>query len=152
MNQRIIDYCAEEVRRQGRGPLEVAYMIRAWQNAQMTRGGEPHDMTVEDIMYWGHLIEPTLNPPDKFRYMTVYVGDHVAPGPQEVMPLMKQFVSFVNEREEDTLTPEEAYFEFEYIHPFRDGNGRTGKIILNLLNGTMRNPVWPTNKWGIKNP
>ena len=60
MNQKIIDYCAEEVRRQGRGPLEVAHMLRAWTHAQRSRGTFPWDMSVEDIIYWGHLIEPTF--------------------------------------------------------------------------------------------
>ena len=65
---------------------------------------------------------------------------------------METFVERVNSGAEGTFTPEEAYFEFEYIHPFRDGNGRTGKIILNLLNRSMSDPIWPTNKWGIRNP
>lgn len=153
MNQKIIDYCAEEVRRQGRGPLSVAHMLRAWTHAYRSRGPLPWDMTVEDIILWGSMIEPQYNDPGRFRYMTVRVGDHVAPSPQDVPGLMDAFVQRVNAGwEGDTFTPEEAYFEFEYIHPFRDGNGRTGKIILNLLNGTMRDPVWPRNKWGINNP
>lgn len=151
MNQEIIDYCVEEVRRQGRGPLEVAHMLEAWANAMYrfpTRISVERLLRVKDIILWGHLIEPTYNPPDKFRYMTVRVGDHVAPPPQDVPDLMDNFILHLG----SMWTPEDAYFEFEYVHPFRDGNGRTGKIILNLLNQTMRNPVWPTNRWGILNP
>jgi len=41
------------------------------------------------------------------------------------------------------MEPLEAYKEFEYIHPFADGNGRTGKIILNWLSDTLRTPFFP---------
>jgi fido (protein-threonine AMPylation protein) len=53
------------------------------------------------------------------------------------------------------MAPLEAYVEYEEIHPFVDSNGRTGKIILNYLNGTLLDPIFPPNDiWGdwISNP
>jgi fido (protein-threonine AMPylation protein) len=44
------------------------------------------------------------------------------------------------------------YFEFEQIHPFKDGNGRTGKILYNYLCGTLDDPIMPPNFWGGNNP
>jgi fido (protein-threonine AMPylation protein) len=45
-----------------------------------------------------------------------------------------------------------AYREFQTIHPFRDGNGRTGKILYNYLRGTLADPVMPPNFFNCANP
>ncbi|MBI4257338.1 MAG: Fic family protein [Thaumarchaeota archaeon] len=70
----------------------------------------------------------------KFRRYLVRVGSHVAPDWRDVGNLMEQFVKFVGESE---LNPVElaarAHYRFEKMHPFGDGNGRIGRLVMNYI-------------------
>lgn len=70
----------------------------------------------------------------QFRTYAVRVGSYVAPDWKKVEPLIKQLVSFVNESK---LNPVEgaarAHYMFEKVHPFGDGNGRIGRLLLNFI-------------------
>ena len=80
----------------------------------------------------------------------VRVGSRVCPAPEHVEPMLRVLFENIGNFE-----PLEFYREFEQIHPFVDGNGRTGKVLLNWLNGSLENPVFPPSDfWGhpIRNP
>lgn len=70
----------------------------------------------------------------RFRDFSVRVGTYQAPDWQDVEKLMKDFFKFVREAE---LNPAElaarAHYKFEKIHPFGDGNGRIGRLIMNHI-------------------
>lgn len=55
----------------------------------------------------------------------VSVGGHSTPRYYEVDDLMEQWLRNFNAR-----TPKQNHIEFERIHPFADGNGRTGRILM----------------------
>ena len=61
---------------------------------------------------------------------------YVPPEPSEVQPLLYDLETFINEPEVSHLDPlikmTLIHHKFESIHPFSDGNGRTGRI-LNIL-------------------
>ena len=64
---------------------------------------------------------------------TVYVPPQ---SPDEILKLMSELEKFINNVNIDTLDPlvrmAIMHHQFESIHPFPDGNGRTGRI-LNIL-------------------
>ncbi len=70
----------------------------------------------------------------RFRDFLVRVGPYRAPDWQDVEDLMRGFFKFIEEAE---LNPVElsarAHYKFEKIHPFGDGNGRIGRLIMNHI-------------------
>ena len=71
-----------------------------------------------------------------FREYLVRVGSYIAPDWQDVKPLMNKLISFIN-KEGRKLNPVElaakAHYRFEEIHPFGDGNGRIGRLLMNHI-------------------
>ena len=133
---RILRYCCEEIERQRDSPLRVYNLMRAWTYAvdQAERVKLPF---INHILMLGYLAKPTHNTADYFRRCELTVGDHYPPKWDMVPRLMHDWVDAIHDYR---LTPEEAYREFQYIHPFRDGNGRVGKVLYNWLKGTLHDP------------
>ena len=64
----------------------------------------------------------------------VRVGNHLGANPQFVPSLMQELVDGYNQNKIDYFLDAIAHFhaEFETIHPFVDGNGRMGRVLINL--------------------
>ena len=71
----------------------------------------------------------------KFRDYLVRVGDYIAPDWQDVKPLMKGLIEFYNKNKNMNVVELAAriHYKFEMIHPFGDGNGRIGRLIMNYI-------------------
>lgn len=76
----------------------------------------------------------------QWRKTHVIVGQLVPPPPNQVIQAMYQFIDNLNfkisiaedkERHIECLVF--AHYEFIKIHPFNNGNGRTGRILMNLV-------------------
>jgi cell filamentation protein len=75
----------------------------------------------------------------KWRNISVLVGQLQPPLPHQIPNLVYQFTDNLNYKISTCATKENhldclvyAHYEFIYIHPFNNGNGRTGRILMNL--------------------
>lgn len=67
---------------------------------------------------------------------------HYAPPAERVPQLMKELFEWLNGTEEHPLIKSCIFhYEFEFIHPFSDGNGRTGRLWQTLILANWR-PVF----------
>ena len=72
----------------------------------------------------------------KYRDILVRVGDYLAPDWQDVKKLMKRLIKemhFFESRVNPVELAALAHYRFEKIHPFVDGNGRIGRLLLNYI-------------------
>lgn len=133
----VVKWAAEECKRQVSGELSVDWMLQAWQYARKRDSMNIRFINEQDILTMARLIEPDRNA-NGYRKVDVRVGYDVK-GPWEDVPeRMGQFLDAL-----PRLTPEEAYKAYEQLHPFVDGNGRTGSIIYCWLRGSLADPVHP---------
>jgi Fic family protein len=68
----------------------------------------------------------------RYRTIGVRVGRHVPPPPAEVSGLMRELLEWWNVeavRLSPVLSSAILHYQFEHIHPFADGNGRTGRAL-----------------------
>jgi Fic family protein len=70
----------------------------------------------------------------RFRNYSVRVGPYVAPDWHNVEKLIKQLIVFVNESNLNSVeVAARAHYMFEKVHPFGDGNGRIGRLLMNFI-------------------
>jgi Fic family protein len=81
--------------------------------------------------------------PGDFRRIQVYIGapgskiedaKYIPPEPQNIIPAITNLMVYVNgDDERDQLVRAAvAHYQFEAIHPFLDGNGRVGRLLIML--------------------
>ena len=71
---------------------------------------------------------------DGYRSVQVFIqgSEHIPPEPEKVPNLMMYYIYNYNHDEQDVFSKIARYhIEFEKIHPFEDGNGRTGRLLIN---------------------
>jgi Fic family protein len=93
--------------------------------------------------------------PGQFRRGFVYVGNRslgiqkaslIPPPPEELPRLIANWETYINRKnQEDSLVQiAVAHYQFEAIHPFADGNGRIGRLVIPLFlleRGLLPSPV-----------
>ncbi|XP_049618921.1 protein adenylyltransferase FICD [Syngnathus scovelli] len=80
----------------------------------------------------------------RLRTNQVFVGHHIPPHPQDLQRHMQELVQWLNSDEALQLHPVEyaalAHYKLVYVHPFVDGNGRTSRLLMNLVLMQARYP------------
>ena len=76
--------------------------------------------------------------PGNFRRSQVHIGSDrrfIPPPPNEVMPCLYDLEAFIHKEKsvEPLILCFMVHYQFETIHPFLDGNGRVGRLLLSLM-------------------
>ena len=108
-----------------------------WVRKQVKR--KPHSLTEKDILHVHYLITKGIDDLNAgcYRVTPVRISGSavVLPNPRRVPDLMNGFVKWL--RLATDLHPvemaAEAHYRLVTIHPFTDGNGRTARLLMNMV-------------------
>ena len=104
--------------------------------------------SVQDLLLaHGTMMSGLVNEAGKFRKGGVGVFDgnkpiHIAPPADRVRDLMSDLFGWLENADDHLLIRSCVFhYEFEFIHPFADGNGRIGRLWQSLILGRL-NPIF----------
>jgi len=126
--------------------IDLQSIVRIYQNIKQTQTGIRSEHSNVRIIKGGKSItsgEVVYTPPK---------GDNI------LKELLNNFLSFINDDEKYNLDPllkmAIGHYQFEAIHPFPDGNGRTGRILNTMIlmnKGLLSHPILYLSKYIINN-
>jgi Fic family protein len=145
---------AELLQQGSRVALDVVANVRATEEAIAALADRDRAVTTADIEHLQHVIEPTLV--SGLRDEQNWVGgsgwsplraDFVPPPESEVLRLVDDLARFVTATAGNPVARAAiAHAQFETIHPFIDGNGRTGRALIHTVlhrTDALRNTLIP---------
>lgn len=121
-----------------REKIEVFNILKALEMIRIQR----QNIKISDILKLHEVIMNELTSDlGKFReeasaiFNTAGVAVYLPPPPRNINLLMEKLLAFVNSGKEQfvPIRAALAHFTFEKIHPFLDGNGRVGRILLQMV-------------------
>ena len=122
---------------EARNAIEAYDRYQEWDPAK-----ESHLLQAHEI-----LMRALLDAPGRYRTSPVVVMgsdevQHIGPPARRVPGLMANLLEWLGNAEEHPLVSSSVFhYEFEFIHPFEDGNGRLGRLWQTLIL-TRWNPVF----------
>jgi Fic family protein len=100
----------------------------------------PEPVDLSHILNWHRelFIETKPDIAGRLRDFEVRISGsrHVPPSALEVRPMMVELLRWTNRAKKPSHPVQrsgEFHFKFEHIHPFGDGNGRIGRLAMNML-------------------
>lgn len=96
------------------------------------------DLTQQSLLELHRLILQKIDDTNAGRYRSVAVriagSRAVMPNPMKVPHLMDEFMTWLTKIQgHELMIAADAHFRLVSIHPFVDGNGRTARLLMNLL-------------------
>jgi Fic family protein len=105
---------------------------------------EEYRFDVLDDLLYAHkiLVGEILQEAGSFRTANVKVAEHIAPPSHRVHDLMRDLFAWLKNSDEHPLLKSCVFhYEFEFIHPFVDGNGRIGRLWQSVILSSY-NPIF----------
>ncbi|MFV0343900.1 MAG: Fic family protein [Anaerocolumna sp.] len=90
-------------------------------------------ISIDMIKTVGKLINKNISEIDGFRTASVFIrgAEHIPPDASQVPRLISELIYESEQKSEDIfLYCARFHIQFERIHPFIDGNGRTGRLLI----------------------
>ncbi|CAI5449306.1 unnamed protein product [Caenorhabditis angaria] len=119
---------------------EVIGMDAALRFLNSTLLSMDHDrISIDDILEMHRRVLGNADPIEagRFRNTQVYVGKFTPISPEYVAEQMDELVEWLNDENTLNMDPIEkaaiAHYKLVLVHPFTDGNGRTARLLLNLI-------------------
>lgn len=119
--------------------LEATNHAEALEYVKTLVGKKRQDITKQDILDVNRLILNKIEAGSAGRYRTQHArlteSDVVLPNPIKVPDLMEEFVKWlvIDNHDHAVKIGADAHYKLVSIHPFSDGNGRTSRLLMNLL-------------------
>ena len=118
--------------------LEAINHAKSFDFIQTLIHGSHKKITEQDVLEIHKIILQGIDDLNAGRYRTVAVriagSTVILPNPMKVPELMEEFIIWLNGATKDIIDiAAEAHFKFVCIHPFVDGNGRTARLLMNLI-------------------
>lgn len=119
--------------------LEATNHAKALQFLRQLVKKKPSQLTAKDLLIIHEMILMGIDDENAGHYRSVPVrisgSTVVLPNPRKVPDLMSDFYGWLTSRHEmhPVAFAGEAHYRLVSIHPFIDGNGRTARLLMNLL-------------------
>jgi Fic family protein len=118
--------------------LEARNHAKAWNFVVGQIERKPNELTIKDILNIHKIILTGIDDENAGHYRNIPVrisgSTVILPNPLKVPVLMEEFYLWLRQGDIDPVElAADAHYRLATIHPFIDGNGRTARLLMNMI-------------------